>query len=75
MGLKKDVLFAAAMAMVGMTDYRVLDKEEFIPVFCGDCKFFPDGKKTFCKLAGHKVCKTSPAHKCEHYYNKNIVED
>lgn len=68
---RDDVLLEMAMAMAGYD----LSKEKFIPVFCGDCKFFPDGKKTFCKLAGHKVCKTSPAHKCEHYYNKNIVED
>ena len=71
MGIKKDVILMAAMAMAGMADYR----EEFIPIFCEDCVSCPTGKKTYCKLIGHKVSKTTPAHKCEHYRNKNIIED
>lgn len=75
MGVKKDVMLMAAMMMAEMASPRERIKEEFIPIFCGDCVSCPTGNKTFCKLIGHKVSKTTPAHKCEHYRNKNIVED
>ena len=52
-----------------------MEREEFIPIFCGDCQYCPTGKKRFCKLAGHNVCKTTPAHNCKNYKFKNIVED
>lgn len=74
MSMKRNALLAMAMAMAEMAD-RGRVKEEFIPIFCGDCKNCPKGNKTFCKLAGHRVSKTTPAHKCEYYYNKNIIDD
>lgn len=75
MGVKKNALLMMAMMMSEMASNRGRIEEEYIPIFCGDCKHCPTGKKTFCKLSGHHVTKTTPAHKCEYYYNKNIVDD
>ena len=73
MSMKRNMLLAMAMAMVGMANEDRVT-EEYIPIFCGDCKHCPRGNKTFCRLARHRVSKTTPANKCEYYRDKSIIE-
>lgn len=50
--------------------YQAFAQREFK---CGLCKNFPNG--TFCKLAGHRVSRFTPAYKCDKFeFNDNKTE-
>lgn len=75
MSMKKAYMMDIAMAALAEGGYKDrFERNDYIPIFCGDCKHCPQGNKTFCKLAGHGVTKKTPAHKCKYYIHK-FVED
>jgi len=76
MSIKKNALLVAAMCMADVLNNRErYETESHLPIYCGDCKHCPNNGKTFCRFSGHSVKKSTPALYCEHFRNKNIVED
>jgi len=49
--------------------------EERPPIRCGQCVHCPEGKKTFCKKAGHNTTRNTVANNCAELKLKDNEQD
>lgn len=64
-------LLAVLMMRAAMMDdrnYYPTSQERDATIKCKMCQYFPKG--TFCKLVRHRVCKETPAYKCNYFETK-----